>query len=97
MKLAITDEEMNEIVDCFEDKFTGWGMFDFYYYELTKQICIDIEGDWKHAHLRCDCLMEELGYKKVDEFVTDENGSDWYASIHSYIKEVDNNDVKRLH
>ena len=44
-----------------------------------------INGDWKHQHGWGDVLMGYLGYKKVNEKVTEENGSDWYGSIHRYV------------
>lgn len=43
-----------------------------------------IWGDWKHAHLRADYLMEQFGFKAVDEYVTEDDGSDTYSSIHKY-------------
>lgn len=54
-------------------------------YQNEKYICISIEhGDWKHEHLRCDYLMNKLGYQLIDEQVTFEDGSDNYSSIHIY-------------
>lgn len=44
-----------------------------------------INGDWKHQHGWGDVLMGYLGYKKVNEEVTETNGSDWYGSIHRYV------------
>lgn len=44
-----------------------------------------INGDWKHEHGWGDVLMGYLGYKKVNEEITEENGSDWYGSIHRYV------------
>ena len=46
---------------------------------------VSINGDWKHQHGWGDVLMGYLGYKKVNEEVTEENGSDWYGSIHRYV------------
>ena len=46
---------------------------------------VSINGDWKHEHGWGDVLMGYLGYKKVNEEVTEENGSDWYGSIHRYV------------
>ena len=43
-----------------------------------------IWGDWKHAHLRADYLMEQFGFKAVSENVTEEDGSDCYSAIHVY-------------
>ena len=52
-------------------------------------INIDIHwGDWKHEHLYCDDLMEELGYDLVYEEVTEENGSDSYSAIRTYNKKL---------
>lgn len=46
-------------------------------------------GDWKHSHMYLDTLMNNLGYIKEDEDVTEEDGSDTYSSIH-YYKRVNN-------
>ena len=46
---------------------------------------VSINGDWKHEHGWGDVLMGYLGYKKVNEEVTETNGSDWYGSIHRYV------------
>lgn len=43
-------------------------------------------GDWKHEHLRCRYLMNELGYQQDYVDVTEEDGSDCYSAIHTYIK-----------
>lgn len=39
-------------------------------------------------HLYCTELMKHKGYKEIDEeFVTEDDGSDYYTSIHTYRKE----------
>lgn len=43
-------------------------------------------GDWKHEHLRCDYIMEQLGYTCFSESVTEEDGSDCYSALHRYKK-----------
>ena len=43
-------------------------------------------GDWKHEHLWCRDLMGYIGYEKIDERVTEENGDDAYSAIHTYRK-----------
>lgn len=45
-------------------------------------------GDWKHEHLWARDLMSYLGYVKVGEVVTEEDGSDCYSAEHTYIKKV---------
>ena len=50
-------------------------------------ICVEISwGDWKHDHGWCDSLMGYLGYSKIGEQETEEDGSDCYSSIHNFIK-----------
>lgn len=41
-------------------------------------------GDWKHDHMFCDYLMEQKGYVRIAEVVTEEDGSDAYSSVHRY-------------
>lgn len=43
-------------------------------------------GDWKHEHLYCSYLMNELGYDDCGEETTEENGSDCYSALHYYKK-----------
>ena len=48
-------------------------------------------GDWKHDHLWCDYEVENFlkskGHEVIshDTEVTEEDGSDTYSAIHSYI------------
>ena len=52
-----------------------------------KEILVCISwGDWKHEHLCCDKLMESMGYTKVQEIITEDNGTDCYSSEHTFIK-----------
>ena len=43
-------------------------------------------GDWKHDHWRCDYIMSGLGYRLLNEVVTEEDGSDCYSALHTYVK-----------
>lgn len=54
-------------------------------YTYYNNVNVSINGDWKHKHGWGDVLMGYLGYKKVNEEVTEENGSDCYGSIHRYV------------
>ena len=48
-------------------------------------VCISVHwGDWKHSHGYLDYLMRQFGYQRIDEVVTEENGSDCYSSDHYY-------------
>lgn len=44
-------------------------------------VCISW-GDWKYEHLRCGSIMKGLGYMKVQEVITEDNGTDCYSSEH---------------
>lgn len=51
----------------------------------TMVVSIVIEwGDWKHEHGYADYIMQQHGFKKIKEDVTEEDGSDCYSSIHYY-------------
>jgi len=57
----------------------------------SKEDCVAIDiswGDWKHEHLACSWVMEELGYYQFNQTVTEEDGSDCYSAIHYYKKEA---------
>lgn len=48
-------------------------------------LCVSISwGDWKHDHLCCRQLMQQLGYTFVREEVTEDDGSDAYSAVHYY-------------
>ena len=53
-----------------------------------------IQGDWKHTHLYCDHLMNELGFtryniKDIDE--DEEYHSDTYSAVREYVYVDDEN------
>ncbi len=50
-------------------------------------VCIGITwGDWRHDHANADHIMETaFGFKVIDETVTEEDGSDTYSAVHTYI------------
>lgn len=56
------------------------------FHKIENIVIVSIDGDWKHDHGYLDYLMAEKGYKKVGEKVTNEDGSDWYESEHTFIK-----------
>ena len=48
-------------------------------------ICVEINwGDWKHEHGASHIIMSELGAFRIDEEVTEEDGSDCYSAICRY-------------
>lgn len=62
-------------------------VYDEVHDENNHVVAVEINwGDWKHSHLRLDWLvqkeMPEL--KKVQEEVTEEDGSDCYSAIHRF-------------
>lgn len=57
-------------------------------YQLSEDM-VEIEiiwGDWKHDHLYCKHLMEQIGFERLTVRVTEDNGSDCYSGIHTYRK-----------
>jgi hypothetical protein len=63
-----------------------------YSYELDfdldndKVVYIELEwGDWKHDHLCLKWLMEKNGFTQIGENVTEEDGSDCYSAVHTFI------------
>lgn len=56
---------------------------------ISKRIEAEVSGDWKHDHLRLECLvgtyLNSNGiHFMADETVTESDGSDWYSSIHYF-------------
>lgn len=43
-------------------------------------------GDWKHDHLYLDHVMRENGYILMCKEVTEEDGSDAYSAVHTFLK-----------
>jgi hypothetical protein len=63
-----------------------------YSYELDfdldndRLVYIELEwGDWKHDHLRLEWLMEKNDFRQIGEVTTEEDGSDCYSAIHTFI------------
>ena len=76
--------EKEKIINTFEERFDGWGIYEIEF--VNDCVFIEIEGDWKHAHMHADYLMEQLGYVCGYKKVTEEDGSDWYSATHGYVK-----------
>lgn len=49
--------------------------------EVEVEVCW---GDWKHDHGYLDYVMGKKGFEKINEVVTEEDGSDCYSAIHTY-------------
>ena len=76
---------MNQVQDI-QAAFKERGLDVDEIYEIEDNevlICISW-GDWRHQHLACDHIMRKLGYMKVQEVVTESNGSDCYSSEHLF-------------
>ena len=54
---------------------------------LDGSVEINVEwGDWKHDHMYLNHVMKENGYCLTDEEVTEEDGSDAYSAVHTFLK-----------
>lgn len=82
-----TFEAINKECKQIEKHLNTNGLWvDVYPHSTLPVIEINIDwGDWKHDHLRCDYLMEKLGYTLIGEETTESNGDDCYSAIHTYI------------
>lgn len=78
----LTKTDKDTIARLFKDNelYYEWSIYN-------NSVVIEVEwGDWKHDHLRLDYLMNNRGYKLVEERMTEEDGSDCYSSVHYYQK-----------
>ena len=80
----------NKYEDCtIQDFLDDNGVWAEVYtgYKGLPVVCVGISwGDWKHEHGAADYLMQLLGYGKIGENLTEEDGSDCYSSTHYFIK-----------
>lgn len=54
----------------------------------TVEISVEIDGDWKHDHLRADYLMDKYfsdDLKRTGEDILEESDNDSYYSCHTYV------------
>lgn len=52
----------------------------------NKRFSVEIRGDWKHEHLHTDCILQEtFGATLYSEEITEDDGSDFYTAIHTYL------------
>ena len=82
-----TFENINQECREVETYLNNQGLWvDVYPHNILPVIKVNIEwGDWKHDHLRCDYLMEQLGYMSAGVQTTETDGSDCYSAIHRYL------------
>jgi len=83
--------DFKQLADDLSDHMAELGA----YYDVWPEedgLCVEITwGDWKHDHLWCDYEVENFVKSKNHEVVShdteiiDEDGSDTYSAIHSYI------------
>ena len=91
----ITQEDRTIIVDTlnYEFEYRGPVKVKFKDASIEDKLPVDFvyikyEGDYMHGHLYLDHCMKFLGYVLVDEQIKSKNLSNWYTSIHYYVKEA---------
>lgn len=60
----------------------------YYFISVINSSSVEIyveDGDWKHEHLVLRHLMEENGFTFMGKEITNENGSDCYSAVHTYM------------
>ena len=73
--------DVNMIENCLRDNDVFADVWD----AGNGDIKVEINwGDWKHDHLRCRHIMRELGFERINEVVTADDGSDCYSALHTY-------------
>ena len=81
------DELAKKIYEKLHEERLSAGVFS----EDDFDIAVEIRwGDWKHEHLRCKLIVEELlkenGYETFHtEQMTESDGSDCYSAIHRFV------------
>lgn len=86
-ELVPPEEEKSEI-EKIEEFFKEKGfnpMIEDIWTEHFGRVHIILHGDWKHEHLRCKWLMEELGYQQEFENAQPSD-EDFYIAEHVYVK-----------
>lgn len=81
-----TKEQKTDILKNVEKLLNNVYVRDIYwYFDDIPVICVNVDGDWKHDHLRCDYILKETGkFKLLKTEVLDDTGSDWYNAIRYY-------------
>lgn len=75
----------NEIIRKIYDSHKEYHIYPDVY-EWNGFVCVEINrGDWKHEHGASHEIMAELGATRVNEEVTEEDGSDCYSAICRYV------------
>lgn len=79
---------MNEIIEKIQKLLNDNRLYADVYNDGVF-IKVDVSGDWKHEHLRCDWLIKD-NFKVLlnGEEVTESDDSDCYVSTHIYLLEM---------
>ena len=92
--MAQTLAERNHLVrlarlqDIADKAMAKFGENNSYYETWVEKGTIKVEiiwGDWKHDHLYANWVLKELGAREYSCDITEEDGSDCYSAIHTYI------------
>lgn len=70
-----------------DNNICGVELYDYKQYNdlPVAVIGIEIDGDWKHDHLRADYLVKEnFTVFKVDTVSLEDTGGDWGPELHNY-------------
>lgn len=71
-------------------------LYDYNMGQTMLKLVFEVDGDWKHDHLRFDNLVSDMLDKKgIDYTITngevlDDTGCDWYAGTHNIFITLDN-------
>ena len=87
MHEGLAEPSKDDVLAKVEDVLQSNNMHYEYYWSPSRGcVVVDIDrGDWKHDHLRLEWLMEENDFRQIGEVTTEEDGSDCYSAIHTFI------------
>lgn len=78
-------QNMQTLMDRAQRVINDSNIFADIYDVNDTEIKVEITwGDWKHDHLYLDYLMRAEGFEKIDQYTTEEDGSDTYSAVHVY-------------
>ena len=74
-----------KVADLFKEKelYYEWGVYSEGIDKYVIEVVVEW-GDWKHDHAYLDWVMNENGFVKTNEVVTEDDGSDCYSAVHTF-------------
>lgn len=84
-EVKITDLDPSQVV---KDIFAENELYYEWYWDFkTGNLCVIVDGDWRHDHMRLDYIMQDNGFTPVSvEYSGKPTDGDWYEATRIYKK-----------